>query len=44
MAKNAGKVGEKSGNFVSPEKWEPWKLLLCLENIHKDIFVDMSMS
>ena len=23
MAKNSGKVGEKSGNFVSPEKWEP---------------------
>ena len=24
MAKNTGKVREKSGNFVSPEKWEPW--------------------
>ena len=24
MAKNSGKVREKSGNFVSPEKWEPW--------------------
>ena len=23
MAKNTGKVREKSGNFVSPEKWEP---------------------
>ena len=23
MTKNTGKVGEKSGNFVSPEKWEP---------------------
>ena len=23
--KNTGKVREKSGNFVSPEKWEPWK-------------------
>ena len=25
MAKNTGKVREKSGNFVSPEKWEPWR-------------------
>ena len=24
MAKNTGKVQEKSGNFVSPEKCEPW--------------------
>ena len=24
MAKNTGKVRKKSGNFVSPEKWEPW--------------------
>ena len=23
MARNTGKVREKSGNFVSPEKWEP---------------------
>ena len=23
MAKNTWKVREKSGNFVSPEKWEP---------------------
>ena len=23
MAKNTGKVREKSGNFVSLEKWEP---------------------
>ena len=23
MVKNTGKVREKSGNFVSPEKWEP---------------------
>ena len=23
MAKNTGKVRDKSGNFVSPEKWEP---------------------
>ena len=23
MEKDTGKVGEKSGNFVSPEKWEP---------------------
>ena len=26
MAKNTGKVREKSGNFVSPEKWEPCKI------------------
>ena len=30
MAKNAGKVREKSGNFVSPEKWEP-----CLSIVEK---------
>ena len=24
MEKNTGKVREKSGNFVIPEKWEPW--------------------
>ena len=23
MEKDTGKVREKSGNFVSPEKWEP---------------------
>ena len=23
IGKNTGKVREKSGNFVSPEKWEP---------------------
>ena len=28
MEKNTGKVREKSGNFVSPEKWEPWLLIL----------------
>ena len=22
-----GKILEKSGNFVSPEKWEPWFVL-----------------
>ena len=22
--KNGKKILEKSGNFVSPEKWEPW--------------------
>ena len=26
MEKNTGKVREKSGNFVSAEKWEPWRL------------------
>ena len=25
MEKDTGKVREKSGNFVSPEKWEPWR-------------------
>ena len=25
IRKNTGKVREKSGNFVSPEKWEPCK-------------------
>ena len=25
MAKSTGKVREKSGNFVSPKKWEPWQ-------------------
>ena len=29
MAKNTGKVREKSGNFVSPEKWEP-----CIKHMH----------
>ena len=24
IGKNTGKVREKSGNFVSLEKWEPW--------------------
>ena len=27
MAKNTGKVREKSGNFVSLEKWEPCNIL-----------------
>ena len=26
MEKNTGKVREKSGNFGSPEKWEPCRL------------------
>ena len=26
IGRNTGKVREKSGNFVSPEKWEPWSL------------------
>ena len=29
MAKNTGKVREKSGNFVSPEKWEPCIYFHC---------------
>ena len=24
MEKSTGEVREKSGNFVSPKKWEPW--------------------
>ena len=32
MAKNTGKVREKSGNFVSPEKWEPCKYGFQTEN------------
>ena len=31
MAKNTGKVREKSGNFVSPEKWEP-----CVHPLHME--------
>ena len=27
MEKNTGKVREKSGIFVSPEKWEPWTVV-----------------
>ena len=32
MAKSTGKVREKSGNFVSPEKWEPWLRNKCIQN------------
>ena len=28
FGKNTGKVREKTGNFVSPEKWEPWRIEL----------------
>ena len=31
MAKNTGKVKEKSGNFVSLEKWEPCLKIHLLE-------------
>ena len=34
LEKNTGKVWEKSGNFVSPEKWEPW---LDIFNIYTTI-------
>ena len=34
MEKNTGKVREKSGNFVSPEKWEPWLHHSCSTNQH----------
>ena len=27
MEKDTGKVREKSGNFVIPEKWEPWEIV-----------------
>ena len=37
MAKNTGKVREKSGNFVSPEKWEPWSIGVAWDALH-DIF------
>ena len=29
METNTGKVREKSGNFVSPEKWEPCVIEIC---------------
>ena len=29
IGKNTGKVREKSGNFVSPEKWEPCLCGFC---------------
>ena len=35
MGKNTGKVREKSGNFVSPEKWEPW-LELKVKSLNND--------
>ena len=38
MEKNTGKVREKSGNFVSPEKWEPCSLLVGLKDINS-IFI-----
>ena len=30
MEKNTGKVREKSGNFVSPEKWEPCEVSIAM--------------
>ena len=33
MVKNTGKVREKSGNFVSPEKWEPCVILFTGEGV-----------
>ena len=32
MAKNTGKVREKSGNSVSPEKWEPCVRFILLSS------------
>ena len=45
MAKNTGKVREKSGNFVSPEKWEPCLIVnvstaRCLLKIKMDLLFD----
>ena len=34
MEKNTGKVREKSGNFVSPEKWEPCVSSVPSLNLH----------
>ena len=39
MAKNTGKVREKSGNFVGPEKWEPWQVI-----VFKKIILDCNKS
>ena len=36
MAKNTGEVREKSGNFVSPEKWEPCRFLSYAEMGSRD--------
>ena len=40
LENNTGKVREKSGNFVSPEKWEPCctGLLKNKHNLHFAVF------
>ena len=48
MEKNTGKVREKSGNFVSPEKWEPcikqlFQVLRCSTLLHVTCFRDRSL-
>ena len=35
MEKNTGKVREKSGNFVSPEKWEPCVFTPVCHSVHR---------
>ena len=41
MAKNTGKVREKSGNFVSPEKWEPCLSGLCTWSTRSSVLLMM---
>ena len=40
IGKNTGKVREKSGNFVSLEKWEPCKYIVM--NLGRGSWNDMS--
>ena len=48
MAKNTGKVREKSGNFVSPEKWESWLIhkscLMYEEQFWAKVPLDIDLS
>ena len=39
MEKNTGKVREKSGNFVSPEKWEPCRGGILQDTVNECVFV-----
>ena len=41
MEKNTGKVREKSGNFVIPEKWEPWFIMKAKQCNPGDITSDI---
>ena len=40
LEKNTGKVREKSGNLVSPEKWEPWnrQFMIVGSNVSKIVW------